>query len=222
MMVSAVMSLPEDFAVLFVDDDSPDGTSSLILGNQQRYPDRVHLLHRPEKKGLALAYFDGFDWAMQRGFQYVYEMDCDFSHDPQELIPISLLLTSHQADMVIGSRYIDGVRVSNWSIFRTYLSRSASLYVRLMTGLPITDPTAGYMGYRASVIQAILRNRSKIKINGYGFQVALKYLAWKKGFRFLEHPITFSERRLGMSKMTLKIIIESILEIPKLPFIKWL
>ncbi len=123
--------------------------------------------------------------------------------------------------MVVGSRYFEGIRVSNWSKYRTFLSRSASCYVQFFTRLPIKDATAGYVGYTKQVITEILKNRHNIKMNGYGFQVALKYIAWKKKFRCVEHPITFSERRLGMSKMTGKIIVESILEVPKLPFMNW-
>lgn len=220
-IVEAVLSLSIPVSILFVDDNSPDGTAEAIKMVQSHYPDTIFCLNRASKKGLAPAYLDGFEWALTQGFDYIYEMDCDFSHDPNELGTMSRLLESRAVDMVVGSRYMGGIRVSNWSKFRVLLSMAASLYVRCLTGISIKDVTAGYVGYSCSVIAEIVRNRDKITMNGYGFQVALKYLVWKKNYRFLEHPITFSERREGLSKMTGSIIFESLLHIPKLPFIRW-
>jgi len=206
-IVGAVMALPENFHVLVVDDNSPDGTADAVRKMQERFQDRLHLLVRPEKNGLGRAYLAGFREAMKRGYDYIFEMDADFSHNPEDL-PRLLAALKEDADMVIGSRYISGVNVVNWPLSRVLLSYFASMYVRLITGMNIKDTTAGFVGYRRNVLESI--DLDNIHFSGYGFQIEMKYRAYKKGFRIREIPIIFINRQKGVSKMNGGIISEGV------------
>lgn len=197
--------------VLVVDDGSPDGTADLVRGMQQANP-RVHLLVRPAKMGLGTAYVEGFKFAIRNGFDLVFEMDADFSHDPAE-IP-NFLRAIEEADLVIGSRYTNGVRVVNWPIKRLLLSYFANVYTRFMIGLPLHDATGGFKCYRRSVLEAI--DLDRIRSNGYAFQIEMSYKAWKKGFRLTEIPIVFHDRRSGQSKMSKSIVHEAFFMLWKL------
>jgi len=193
--------------VLVVDDQSPDGTADQVLSMMEQFPERLFLESRSDKKGLGTAYVHGFKWALRRNYQYVFEMDADFSHNPQELVPM-LLLLKDQADLVVGSRYVKGVNVVNWPLGRVLLSYFASFYVRLITAMPIKDATAGFVGYRRHVLEAIALDQ--IKFVGYAFQIELKYKAWLKKFKLIEHPIIFTNRVKGKSKMNGSIIWEAL------------
>jgi dolichol-phosphate mannosyltransferase len=191
--------------ILIVDDNSPDGTAAIIAEMSRTNP-RVHLLQRLGKLGLGTAYIAGFKWGLARGYDYFLEMDADLSHDPCE-IP-NFLKAMADADLVLGSRYINGVRVMNWPIRRLLLSRGASLYVRLVTGLPVMDPTGGFKCFRRSVLETV--DLDQIRSNGYAFQIEMTYKAWMNGFRIREIPITFTDRYAGQSKMSGGIVHEAL------------
>ncbi|HIE11765.1 MAG TPA: polyprenol monophosphomannose synthase [Kiritimatiellae bacterium] len=191
--------------ILFVDDNSPDGTGQIIQRMSADDP-RIHSIHRESKQGLGRAYVNAFKWALQKDYQYIFEMDADFSHDPTE-IP-RFLEAARCADVVLGSRYIGGVRVINWPLNRLILSRAAGSYVRLITGMPFTDPTSGYKCYRRAVLEEIPLDR--ISSNGYAFQIETIHYAWRLGFRVVEIPIVFVERRAGSSKMSRSIVLEAL------------
>jgi dolichol-phosphate mannosyltransferase len=197
--------------VLVVDDGSPDGTAALVREMQQSTP-RLHLLVRAGKMGLGTAYVEGFRYALRGGYTLVFEMDADFSHDPAE-VP-NFLRAAERADLVIGSRYLNGVRVLNWPMRRLLLSYFANLYTRLMIGLPIHDATGGFKCYRREVLAAI--NLDRIRSNGYAFQIEMSFKAWKKGFRLIEIPIVFLDRRSGDSKMSRAIMYEAFFMLWKL------
>ena len=203
--------------VLVVDDQSPDGTADQVLKMIKKFPKRLFLESRTDKKGLGTAYVHGFKWALRRKYSYVFEMDADFSHNPKELISMMTLL-KNQADLVVGSRYIKGVNVVNWPLGRILLSYFASLYVRLITGMPIKDATAGFVGYKRQVLEAI--DLDQIKFVGYAFQIELKYKAWLKKFKLIEHPIIFTNRVKGKSKMNGSIIWEALFGVLFLRFFK--
>ena len=206
-IVEAVFSIQSPLDVLVVDDQSPDGTADQVLSMMEQFPKRLFLESRLDKKGLGTAYVHGFKWALRRNYQYVFEMDADFSHNPQELVPM-LLLLKDQADLVVGSRYVKGVNVVNWPLGRVLLSYFASFYVRLITAMPIKDATAGFVGYRRHVLEAIALDQ--IRFVGYAFQIELKYKAWLKKFKLIEHPIIFTNRVKGKSKMNGSIIWEAL------------
>jgi dolichol-phosphate mannosyltransferase len=206
-IIEAVFSIESPLDVLVVDDQSPDGTADQVLSMMEQFPERLFLESRSDKKGLGTAYVHGFKWALRRNYQYVFEMDADFSHNPQELVPM-LLLLKDQADLVVGSRYVKGVNVVNWPLGRVLLSYFASFYVRLITAMPIKDATAGFVGYRRHVLEAIALDQ--IKFVGYAFQIELKYKAWLKKFKLIEHPIIFTNRVKGKSKMNGSIIWEAL------------
>jgi dolichol-phosphate mannosyltransferase len=212
-MAQALFGIKPDINILFVDDNSPDGTG-LIIDQMCNKDERVHVLHRPGKSGLGRAYIAGFKWALENGYSYIFEMDADFSHDPGE-IP-NFLKAIENADMVLGSRYMHGIRITNWPISRLILSKSASIYVRTITGMPLTDPTGGFKCYRREVLAAI--DLDSIVSNGYSFQIEMKHNAWMKGFRIVEIPITFVDRRSGYSKMNTGIFSEALWEVWKLAF----
>jgi dolichol-phosphate mannosyltransferase len=216
-IIEAVFSsgLPSD--VLVVDDQSPDGTANQVLKMIKKFPKRLFLESRVDKKGLGTAYVHGFHWAMRRKYSYIFEMDADFSHNPKELNSMMALL-KNQADLVVGSRYIKGVNVVNWPLGRILLSYFASFYVRLITGMPIKDATAGFVGYKRQVLEAI--NLDQIKFVGYAFQIELKYKAWLKNFKLIEHPIIFTNRVKGKSKMNGSIIWEALFGVLFLRFFK--
>ena len=196
------------FDVLVVDDSSPDGTSSIVKEVIKSYPKKIFLEVRKNKDGLGRAYVHGFKWAIKKMFDYIFEMDADFSHNPSELITMLEYLKKGN-DMVIGSRYIKGINVVNWPLGRILLSYLASVYVRVITSMPIKDPTAGFVGYKREVLEAIALD--KVKFVGYAFQVEMKYKTWRKKFSYIEHPIIFTNRTLGFSKMDGRIIWEGLL-----------
>lgn len=206
-IIEAVFSTPVAVVILVVDDESPDGTGQKVLSLMERFPKRLFLESRSNRTGLGSAYVHGFQWALRRNYAYIFEMDADFSHNPKEIQPM-LALLEKEADLVVGSRYIKGVNVVNWPLSRILLSYFASLYVRLITGMPIKDATAGFVGYRSEVLKAI--EIDQVKFVGYAFQIELKYKAWLKKFKLIEHPIVFTNRVKGKSKMNGSIIWEAL------------
>lgn len=216
-MIRAVFDLPRAFEVLIVDDGSPDGTANRVKELQQEYKEKLHLEERTGKLGLGTAYIHGFKWALARDYDYVFEMDCDFSHNPQDL---SRLLDACErgADVAIGSRYCKGGKVHNWPIGRILMSYFASVYVRLVLWIPIKDTTAGFKCYRKKVLQTIELDR--VRFMGYAFQIEMKYRAYKKGFKLVEVPIMFTDRVLGISKMSTKIFKEAFLGVFQMRFMK--
>ena len=212
-IAQAVLKELPNSEVLFVDDNSPDGTGAIIDELAASNP-RIHTLHREGKQGLGRAYIAGFKWALERDYNYIFEMDADFSHDPGSL-PL-FLAAAREADLVLGSRYLNGIRIINWPLSRLILSKSASLYVRAITGMPFTDPTGGFKCFRRKVLQRI--NLDKIKSNGYSFQIEMTHTAWRLGFAIREVPIIFEDRRSGHSKMNPAIVREALWMVPKLRF----
>ena len=207
-ITTAVMTLPVPFELLVIDDGSPDGTADIVRELQEEFPNRVHLIEREGKLGLGTAYIRGFSFAVEHGYDYVYEMDADFSHNPNDLVALYEACAEGGADMSIGSRYIKGVNVVNWPMGRVLMSYFASIYVRLVTGLPIKDSTAGFKCYHRSVLETI--DPEKIHFIGYAFQIEMKFTAWKHGFNIVEVPIIFTERAKGNSKMSKGIFKEAI------------
>ena len=197
--------------LLFVDDNSPDGTGQIIDQLADSEP-RVHVLHRQGKEGLGRAYIAGFRWALERHYEFIFEMDADFSHNPADLK--RLREGAAQADLVLGTRYKDGIRVINWPLHRLMLSKGAALYVRIITGMPVTDPTGGFKCYRLALLETL--DLGSIRSNGYSFQVEMTHTAWLAGFRIEEVPITFEERREGASKMSGGIVTEALTMVWKL------
>jgi dolichol-phosphate mannosyltransferase len=208
-IVRKVMSLPQPFDLLIVDDSSPDGTADIVLQLQQEFPEQLHLESRTGKLGLGTAYIHGFKYALRRGYQFIFEMDADFSHNPDDLIKLYHACAVDGYDMSIGSRYIQGVNVVNWPMSRVLMSWFASLYVRLITGMPIADTTAGFVCYRRKVLKTIQLN--KIRFVGYAFQIEMKFLTYKYGFKIKEVPIIFTDRTRGHSKMSKGIFKEAVL-----------
>ena len=210
LMVEAVFALPMHFDLLIVDDGSPDGTAAIVKHMQGIWPDRLHILEREGKHGLGTAYIAGFQYGLDKGYEYMFEMDCDFSHDPKDLEKLFNACAKDGFDVAIGSRYVDGlVNVVNWPISRVMMSIFASLYVRFITGIPVSDTTAGFKCYRRHVLETIPFN--KIKFVGYAFQIEMKFTAWKYGFKIKEIPIIFTDRSRGESKMTRGIFQEAVL-----------
>jgi dolichol-phosphate mannosyltransferase len=205
-----VLLQPNGFHVLVVDDGSPDGTAEIVRGLQkEHYQDNLFLLERKGKLGLGTAYIAGFRWGLEKGYDYLFEMDADFSHDPNDLPRLLDACVNGGADVAVGSRYCKGGSVINWPIDRIVLSRGASIYVQAVLWMPISDPTAGFIVYHRSVLDAI--DFDKIRFIGYAFQIEMKYAAYKLGFKVTEVPIVFKDREKGQSKMSLKIIKEAIL-----------
>ena len=199
--------------VLVVDDNSPDGTSAIVSQKEVIFSNRVFLIKRLNKKGLGTAYIDGFKWALKKKYDFIISMDADFSHNPSEL-PKIIEYFSNGVDVVIGSRYLNGVSVVNWPIGRIFLSYIAQLYVKLITGMPINDPTSGFVAYSAKSIGSL--NLDKFKFIGYAFQIEMKYKIWKKKFKLKEHQIIFMNRELGESKLDKRIILEAVFGVIKL------
>lgn len=212
-MIDKVFSLAEPFDILIVDDGSPDGTADIVRTKQSEYPQRLHMLERRGKLGLGTAYLDGFRWALGREYDYIFEMDCDFSHNPDDL-PRLCQAAREGADVVIGSRYITGVNVVNWPMGRLLMSYYASFYVRVVTGMPVRDATAGFVCWSRKVLQTM--DLDNIRMKGYGFQIEMKYTAWKLGFRIKEVSIIFTERTQGTSKMSSSIFGEAFWGVMKL------
>ena len=207
-MVHKVMGLEPTFNLLVVDDNSPDGTSDKVETLQKEYSDRLHLLKRKGKAGLGTAYIAGFKWCLEKDYQYICEMDCDFSHNPDDLNRL-VTACAEGADMAVGSRYAGGVvNVVNWPMGRVLMSYYASKYVRMVTGLRVADSTAGFVCYSGNVLEQIGLDR--IKFKGYAFQIEMKFRTWKKGFNIQEVPIIFTDRTLGVSKMSTKIFREAL------------
>jgi dolichol-phosphate mannosyltransferase len=207
-IIHAIMELDGDFDMLIIDDQSPDGTANVVKKLQKSFPQRLHLLERQGKQGLGTAYIEGFEYALQKGYHYIFEMDADFSHNPKDLLRLYETCSEQGYDMVIGSRYISGVNVVNWPMGRVLMSFFASKYVQFVTGMPIKDTTAGFVCYHHRVLRAI--DLQKIKFIGYAFQIEMKFTAWKLGFAIKEVPIIFTDRTKGTSKMSKHIFKEAI------------
>jgi len=213
--IEQVLSKGPDIEVLVVDDNSPDGTGSIVERLKAQNP-RIHLISRVKKMGLGTAYVEGFRYAIANKFDYIFEMDADFSHNPEEIPNFLKKIESY--DLVIGSRYTNGVRVINWPIRRLILSYGANVYTRIITGMPVKDATGGFKCFRRKVLEAI--DLDKIHSNGYAFQIEMNFKAYSKGFKLCEHPIIFAERQSGVSKMSKKIVYEAVFMVWKLKYHK--
>lgn len=213
-MIETVFALPQPFHLLIIDDGSPDGTADLVKEQQLRYPGALFLVQRSGKLGLGTAYIAGFRWGLERSYQYFFEMDADFSHPPASLMRLHEACSQRKADVAVGSRYVRGGKLENWPFDRIMLSYGASLYVRLVTGMPVKDPTAGFVCYRREVLQTI--DLSKIRFVGYAFQIEMKFAARQLGFAIAEVPITFTDRIEGHSKMSKGIVKEAIMGVLKM------
>ena len=216
-IIETVFSLQQNFHILIIDDSSPDGTGTIVKGLFSKYNGRLFLEEREGKLGLGTAYILGFRWAISRGYQYIFEMDCDFSHNPNDLDKLYRACKYDGADVAVGSRYVKGGNVKNWPSVRVNLSKGASIYTRLITFMPVKDPTAGFVCYTSNVLEAI--NLDEISFVGYAFQIEMKFAAWKLGFIIKEVPITFVDRKYGVSKMNKGIVKEGIFGVLKL---KWM
>lgn len=214
-MIDKVMSLDGGFDLLVIDDGSPDGTAAVVVRRQEEFPDRLFLIERAGKLGLGTAYIAGFKWALERGYDYVFEMDCDFSHDPDDLVRLCEAATGG-SDVVVGSRYVKGVNVVNWPMSRLLMSYFASVYVRLVTRMPVRDATAGFVCYSRRALETI--DLDAVRMKGYGFQVEMKYSAWRLGLRVSEVSIIFTERQQGASKMSGGIFGEAFFGVMMLPY----
>lgn len=215
-IIDAVISLPHSFDVLVVDDNSPDGTAAIVKAKMQEHPGRVHILEREGKQGLGTAYIAGFKWGIEHEYDFIIEMDADFSHNPEDLMKLYDATAIKGADVAIGSRYVTGVNVVNWPMGRVLMSYYASKYVQIITGLPIHDTTAGFVCYRRKVLEAL--KLDDIKFKGYAFQIEMKFKAYKLGFKIVEVPIIFVNRVLGTSKMNSSIFGEAVFGVIRL---KW-
>lgn len=215
-IIEAVLQLPVPFDILVIDDGSPDGTADIVKAKIKEHPGRIEIIERSGKLGLGTAYITGFKHALERGYEFICEMDADFSHNPEDLVRMREQVLEKGADVVVGSRYITGVNVVNWPMGRVLMSYFASKYVRLVTGMPVHDTTAGFVGYRANVLRAIPLD--KIKFKGYAFQIEMKFTAIQLGFKVVEIPIIFVNRVLGTSKMSSGIFGEAVFGVIRL---KW-
>ena len=213
-IIDAVFNQCDEVHILVVDDNSPDKTAQKVESYQSKYSDRLFLVKRNGKQGLGTAYVEGFKWCLKRDYEFVFEMDADFSHDPKDLKRLYTVCKEDNIDLVIGSRYIQGVNVVNWPLSRVLLSYTASLYVRLITGMKVLDPTAGFVCYRRVVLEAI--NLDQIKFIGYAFQIEMKFKAWKHGFNIKEVSVVFTDRMVGISKMTGGIVSEALFGVIKM------
>jgi dolichol-phosphate mannosyltransferase len=207
-ILKAIFDLNQDFHVLIIDDNSPDGTAEIVKNIQSENADRLFLIERSGKLGLGTAYITGFQWALAHDYDFIFEMDADFSHDPHDLNRLFLACTEGGADMSVGSRYVSGGDLENWPLSRKIISMGGAIYSRLITWIPVQDPTAGFVCYRKKVLETM--NLSEIKSVGYAFQIEMKFATWKLGFKIKEVPIVFKDRELGSSKMTKGIIQEGI------------
>ena len=212
-MAQRLLGLPAKVDLLVVDDNSPDGTGKLADELALKHPE-IHVLHRAEKNGLGRAYIAGFQWALERSYEFVFEMDGDFSHNPDD-VP-AFLDAARDTDLVLGSRYINGIRIINWPLSRLMLSKSAATYVKLILGMPITDPTGGYKCFRRRALESI--NLDAVRSNGYSFQIELTHKLWRQGYKVVEVPIIFTERLLGHSKMSGHIVREALIMVWRLLF----
>ena len=217
-IINAVFSLDGEFSVLVIDDGSPDGTAAIVKGMMEEKPGRLFIIERRGKLGLGTAYLTGFKWCLENGYDYIFEMDADFSHNPEDLPKLYKACREEGADLAIGSRYCNGISVINWPIGRVLISYFASVYVRKMLGMKVFDSTAGFMCYSAGVLRTI--DLDRIRMKGYGFQIEMKYSAHKLGFRIAEVPIIFVDRKEGTSKMSSGIFGEAFWGVIKLRFRK--
>jgi len=208
-IIQAVFSLNQDYHVLVIDDGSPDGTAEIVKQLIQSYPNQLFLEERKGKLGLGTAYIHGFKWCLNRSYQYIFEMDADFSHDPNDLERLYLSCKKDGAQVAVGSRYVKGGQTENWPWDRQLYSRGGALYTKLLTWMPVQDPTAGFVCYKREVLEAI--NFDMISFVGYAFQIEMKFAAWKLGFIIKEVPIIFRDRKIGVSKMNKGIIKEGVL-----------
>ncbi len=215
-IIEAVLALDHQFDILVIDDNSPDGTAAIVKDKMQAHPGRVHIIERAGKLGLGTAYITGFKWAIQQGYDYICEMDADFSHNPNDLLKLYDATANQGADVAIGSRYVTGVNVVNWPMGRVLMSYYASKYVRIVTGMPVHDTTAGFVCYRRRVLEALPLD--EVKFKGYAFQIEMKFTAYKYGFKIVEVPIIFVNRVLGTSKMNSGIFGEAVFGVVRL---KW-
>ncbi len=215
-IIDAVLSLPVSFDILVIDDNSPDGTADIVKSKIAEHPDRINIIERAGKLGLGTAYIEGFKWALAHDYDYICEMDADFSHNPNDLVKLRKALADDTGDVAVGSRYVSGVNVVNWPMGRVLMSYYASKYVRIVTGMKVHDTTAGFVCYHRRVLQAL--NLDAIRFKGYAFQIEMKFTAKQLGFRIVEVPIVFVNRLLGTSKMNSGIFGEALFGVMRL---KW-
>ncbi len=216
-MLEALLALPDQVDVLVVDDNSPDGTWQYVEQYMASHPEgRVHLLHRARKQGLRSAYLAGFQWGLERNYDYLCEIDCDFSHNPEDVTRLVAACEEQHADLAIGSRYVSGVNVVNWPMGRIIMSYCASVYVRCISGMPVRDATAGFVCYRGTALARLLRH--PIRMKGYGFQIEMKYVAYRMGLKIVEVPIIFTDRKRGTSKMSGGIFSEALCGVIRMRF----
>ena len=215
-VINKILSLDDNNSILVVDDNSPDGTSNIVKNLKKDNIDKVFLITRDKKDGLGSAYKEGFKWALEEKYSYIFEMDADLSHNPIEIKNLKRLLINDECDVAIGSRYLKGVSVVNWPLSRIFLSYFANIYVRIITSMPVIDSTSGFVGYSNVALSSL--NIDKIKFNGYAFQIEMKFKIWKKKFKLKEHQIIFVNREHGKSKMNKNIIFEAIIGVIKLKF----
>lgn len=213
-ILKAIFSLNQAYHVLIVDDGSPDGTADIVKDLQQVYKEQLFLEERRGKLGLGTAYIHGFKWSIERGYNFIFEMDADFSHSPSDLERLYTACKAGGGDVAVGSRYVQGGKIENWPWDRKFYSKGGALYTRLITWMPVKDPTAGFVCYRRDVLETI--NLDEIKFVGYAFQIEMKFAAWKLGFKIAEVPITFIDRTLGSSKMNKGILKEGVLGVLKI------
>ena len=218
-IIRAVFALEKVFHILIIEDGSPDGTASIVKTLQQEFPERLFMIERKGKLGLGTAYIAGFKWSLEHDYEYIFEMDADFSHNPADLPRLYKACAEEGADVAIGSRYISGVNVVNWPMGRVLMSYFASKYVRLITGIPVQDTTAGFKCYRRRVLETI--DFDGIRFKGYAFQIEMKFTAYKSGFKIVEVPVIFINRELGTSKMNSSIFGEAVFGVIKLKVHSW-
>ena len=207
-IIKKVFSLEKQFNILIVDDNSLDGTASIVKTLQKKYPKKLFMQERSKKLGLGTAYIHGFKWALKKDYEFIFEMDADFSHNPDDLIKLYDVVKNNNADLAIGSRYVKGVNIVNWPMSRLLLSFFASKYVKIITGMPIHDSTAGFKCYKKKILQTI--KLEQIQFVGYAFQIEMKFKAWKYGFKVVEIPVVFTDRKEGVSKMSGGIFFEAV------------
>jgi len=218
-IINDVLIQKESFHLLIVDDNSPDKTYELVEEEIIKNPKKIFLIKREKKSGLGSAYLAGFKWAIEHGYEKIFEMDADYSHDPKDLLRMNVFLDNDGYDVVIGSRYVSGVNVVNWPIQRVLLSYFASIYARLITGVPVKDLTSGFVGYKVNVLKSILKE--KIRFNGYAFQIEMKFKSWKYGFNVVEVPVVFTDRTEGESKMSSDIFFEAFIGVIQMKVRSW-
>jgi dolichol-phosphate mannosyltransferase len=214
LIISKILLLNDSNDILVVDDNSPDGTSNIVTDFKKENIDRIFLIVRDTKLGLGSAYKEGFKWALNKNYSYIFEVDADLSHNPNEIVNLKEILIKRDSDVAIGSRYLEGVSVVNWPLSRIFLSYFANIYVRIITGMPVKDATSGFIGYTNESLSSL--NIDNIKFNGYAFQIEMKFKLWKKNFKLREHQIIFVNRKSGKSKMDKNIIFEAIFGVIRL------